>query len=310
MTIDPRVFDSAPRLPALPPGTTSLVRRRPRRRGYYRRKALAIYELQVREDIARQKAAGTPDREIARDLGVSVATVRKYFARSLERVVELARIEELNKRPGERYDDELPPDPHAKRRRGPEAPPHVRPGRGAPPPPEPPPPPPPSFSDGEVLPPPDEIQDRKDALALAKAAIPTDEIAERLRLPEATVSRYIREELTRLEKSELNSAELERRKMLAQIDEMIRAVYAPATGMHKDGHRVAPVLEAIDRMSKLLKQKADLLGLDQPPLVDLREMLAHVATESGYDMAELEDVARGVLSRYRIRLPGIGSQRA
>jgi uncharacterized protein YihD (DUF1040 family) len=63
-------------------------------------------------------------------------------------------------------------------------------------------------------------------------------------------------------------------------------------------------------MSKLLKQKADLLGLDQPPLVDLREMLAHIAMESGYDMAELEDVARGVLSRYRIRLPGIGSQRA
>jgi AcrR family transcriptional regulator len=273
----PALLDSTPRLPTLPPGTVRPeARARRRYTGYYARRARAIYELQVRDHIVRARSQNRTFKEIAQELGLSIPTVRAYFQKSLDRAVAMMPFDADT---AERYDEDLPPN----RRRFSSGPQTV---------------------EGDVLPPPDEQQDRREALQLAKACVPYDEIAARLGITEKRARIYVHESLTQIEKSELNGADLQRRLMIEQINEMIQALYAPATGNHPEKGKTAPILEAVDRMMKLLKQKADLMGLGQPELTDIRMQLQALATQHGYDIQELEDVARDVLPSHRIRLPG------
>lgn len=279
---------SADRLPALPSGSLAPEAPQPRRYyGYYKRRASAMYELQMREHCIRRRLEGATVQQIASELHQSVSTIRRYLRQALERAVSLVPFDPR----AERFDEDQPwhkPPPRNKRRG--------------------------SFSDptgdpdvleGDVLPPPDEIELRQEALQMAKAAKPYSIIADVLGISEKQARQFVHEELTKLEKSELNGADLQRRLMIEQLNEAIEAVYAPATGSHPEKGKVAPVLEAVDRLMKLLKQKAELMGLHQPQYMDIEMQLVALAEEAGYDIHELHDVARDVLQRHRIKIPGM-----
>jgi DNA-binding CsgD family transcriptional regulator len=290
-TLLPALLDSSNRLPALPPGSLSAQpRARKRYTGYYARKARAIYELQVREYVVQRRSEGASFQEIARELDLSVPTVRAYHRKSITRAVSMIPF---NPDTAERFDEDLPYRRDRQRQRQKRAQRSSQ-GRDADA----------TVHTGDVLDPPDEIPLRQEALRLAKACVPYDEISARLGVSEKEARRFVNEELTKLEANELNGADLQRRLMIEQINGMIAALYAPATGDHPEKGKIAPVLEAVDRMMKLLKQKADLIGLGQPQYEDIRIVLQALADEQQYDMLELEDIARAVLSKHRIKLPG------
>jgi DNA-binding CsgD family transcriptional regulator len=289
-TLLPELFDSSSRLPAMPSHSLSAAPKAPTARkrytGYYSRKSRAIYELQVREYVVQRRNEGATFREISHELDLSLPTVRAYCRRSITRAVSMIPF---NPETSERFDEDLPYRRDRQRQRQKRAQ-----ASG----------PNPDVHTGDVLDPPDEIPLRQEALRLAKACVPYDEISARLGIPEKDARRFVNEELTKLETNELNGADLQRRLMIEQINAMIAALYAPATGDHPEKGRIAPVFEAVDRMMKLLKQKADLIGLGQPQYEDIRIVLQALADEQQYDMLELEDIARAVLSKHRIKLPG------
>jgi DNA-binding CsgD family transcriptional regulator len=291
-TLLPDVFDSSSRLPAMPSHSLSAAPKpftaRKRYTGYYSRKSRAIYELQVREYVVQRRNEGATFREIARELDLSLPTVRAYYRKSITRAVSMIPF---NPETSERFDEDLPYRRDRQRQRPKRA---QRSSSD----------PNPNVHTGEVLDPPDEIPLRQEALRLAKACVPYDEISARLGISEKDARRFVNEELTKLEQNELNGADLQRRLMIEQINAMIAALYAPATGDHPEKGQIAPVFEAVDRMMKLLKQKADLIGLGQPQYEDIRVVLQALAEEQQYDMLELEDIARAVLSKHRIKLPG------
>lgn len=271
-----RLMDSTSRIPSLPSGSVSPEKSKKKRyNGYYKRRAEAIYELQTREHIVRRKNEGASFEEIAKELGQSRVTVWRYYRKTMDRVVDMVPYDPKS----ERFDEDLPWN---------------RPGSRWPHP-------------DDVLDPPDEVLLKKEALALAKAAKPIDVIANQLGISEKKAREYITGELSSLEKSELNEASLQRRLMIEQINEMIEGVYAPATGNHPTKGKVAPVLEAVDRLMKLLKQKAELMGLDRPQYTDIDMKLMALAEEAGYDIEELHEVARDVLLKHRIKIPGLRS---
>jgi DNA-binding CsgD family transcriptional regulator len=268
--------------------------------GYYRRQANAVYELQMREAIIRLTHAGKTDEEIARLLGQSTATIKKYRRRSMERAIThyvQHPDDDPTRRDPEQPDENDATDPRRRRvpPRGAGPGPH-RPGS--------------AKSPTEILPSPDTLALRRQCLDLRKAAMPFDEMAEHLGISEQEARQYTFEALKHLQDSELSTAELERRLMVEQLDQMIAAVHAPATGRHPTLGSVPPVLEAIDRMLRLMKQKADLLGLNQPPAVDILSRLRDMAEESKYDLLELQDIARDVLAKHRLHLPAYHEQSA
>lgn len=166
-------------------------------------------------------------------------------------------------------------------------------------------PPPGSYHSvaGTVLDPPDVLQLRRDCLHLRKAMRPFSEIAEILGVSEQEARQRTAEAISELETSERLNADLERRLMIEQIDQMIAAIHPMSTGKMLNNERTPIVLEAIDRTLKLMKQKADLLGLSAPPAVDIRIRLQALADEGGYDIVDLEDIAKDVLTAHKIRLP-------
>jgi DNA-binding CsgD family transcriptional regulator len=291
-TLLPDVFDSSSRLPALPSHSLSAPPKDPTARkrytGYYSRKSRAIYELQIREYVVQRRSEGASFQEIAHELDLSVPTVRAYYRKSITRAVSMIPF---NPDTAERFDEDLPYRRDRQRQRQKRA---QRSSQDTNP----------TVHTGDVLDPPDEIPLRQEALRLAKACVPYDEISARLGVSEKEARRFVNEELTKLEQNELNGADLQRRLMIEQINGMIAALYVPATGDHPEKGKIAPVFEAVDRMMKLLKQKADLIGLGQPQYEDIRIVLQALADEQQYDMLELEDIARAVLSKHRIKLPG------
>jgi predicted transcriptional regulator len=238
---------------------------------------------------SRRRNEGATFGEIARELDLSLPTVRAYYRKSITRAVSMIPF---NPETSERFDEDQPYRRDRQRQRQKRAQRAQASG------------PNPSVHTGDVLDPPDEIPLRQEALRLAKACVPYDEIGARLGISEKDARRFVNEELTKLEQNELNGADLQRRLMIEQINAMIAALYAPATGDHPEKGQIAPVFEAVDRMMKLLKQKADLIGLGQPQYEDIRVVLQALAEEQQYDMLELEDIARAVLSKHRIKLPG------
>jgi DNA-binding CsgD family transcriptional regulator/predicted transcriptional regulator len=289
-TLLPELFDSSSRLPAMPSHSLSAAPKplaaRKRYTGYYSRKSRAIYELQVREYVVQRRNEGATFGEISRELDLSLPTVRAYYRKSITRAVSMIPF---NPETSERFDEDQPYRRDRQRQRQKRA---QRSSSG------------PEVHTGDVLDPPDEIPLRQEALRLAKACVPYDEISARLGISEKEARQFVNEELTKLEQNELNGADLQRRLMIEQINAMIAALYAPATGDHPEKGQIAPVFEAVDRMMKLLKQKADLIGLGQPQYEDIRMVLQALAEEQQYDMLELEDIARAVLSKHRIKLPG------
>jgi DNA-binding CsgD family transcriptional regulator len=239
-----------------------------------------IYELQMREAVIRWTQEQIPDKEIAQRLGQTVPEIKRYredaLAQSAQRYRTWGRAG-------------LSTPPSRK--------PRALPAPGA------------SSSSssasmsGEVLDPQDVIEMRAHCLKMKKAAVPYEKMAEILGISREEAQKYSREAIAELQNSEQLNADLERRLMLEQIDQMIAAIHAPATGENLLGHRVTVVFDAIDKMLKLMKAKADLLGLSSPPAVDIRIKLQSIASESGYDIVDLEEIAREVLQAHKLKLP-------
>jgi len=265
-----------PRSSPDPPGESP----RPRRhnRGHAARAADAIYTLQMREHIIRRTAQGASDDEIASELGQTPQTIRRYKRTLLEE--------------GPRA---LPPPPEEEPRHRARIPPKG-PGPG--------PHRPRSPKRVEVLPGPDVLALRAACLSLRKAAQPFDVIGLRLGISTVEARRYTAEALREISDSETTNAELERRLMVEQIDDMIRAAYTMATrsAADPDGPGLPPNFDATDRIIKLLDRKSKLLGLDQVPAQDIKIKLQQLAVEGNYDLAELEDIAKQVLARHRFQI--------
>jgi predicted transcriptional regulator len=302
------------------------------------RQASAIYALQMREAVMRLVAAHVPLTEIARQLGQSVSTIRKYR----DQAMEIALAAQLD--PISTYDTraDLPPDPTRRLKRGPGPGSHVRaswkhPASGITPdqvadpaatpaalpprrpiaeaqqmtessqttedPASAPAPTPISRSraitvidPATVSDPLDVVQLREQCLNFRKAMLTFPEIATRLGISEADARAHTAYALRHLQDSLTTNADLERRLMVEQIDDMIRAIRPQTVG--EDA-----ILDSIDRMLKLMDRKAKLLGLDQAESVDIMIRLQKMAVEGNYDMLELMDLAKDTLSQHKIRLP-------
>lgn len=160
----------------------------------------------------------------------------------------------------------------------------------------------PSVS-GEILDPPDVIQLRADALKLRKAMLPFPEIAELLGVSVPHARQAVAEAIQEIQKSEQFNADMHRQLMIEQIDQMIAAIHAPATGQLINGRRIMVDLGAIDRMLKLMQRKAELMGLTTTPAEDIKVKLQRLADEAGYDIVDLEEIAKDVLAAHKTRLP-------
>lgn len=311
--------------------------------GYYSRQRWAIYQLQMREAIIRMTVEGKTDAEIAKALGQSQTTIRRYREKTRQQSILDAQNPDLKVW----LAPEMPKDP-AKRARFPRRAPPIPPRRRVedvnvgrldcfvspppppdeppdephlpdePPPPDEPPDEPPEDADPEQDPGtsvvvarqsarrPDEVLDpadirelRAQCLDMRKAMLTFPEIAKVLGISEKDARAHTAYALKALQDSETSHADLERRLMVEQIDDMIRAIRPHAVGDDdKD-----PVLDAVDRMIKLMDRKAKLLGLDQAESVDVMVKLQHIASEANYDLVELQEIARDVFARHRMPMP-------
>ena len=281
---------------------------------HHKRSGDAIYHMQVWRVVAQMWKEGYTDKQIAAYLQIPYQQIWRYKKAMMDKVLDLVKS-------GEPIQNDPEPDPYAPRtesarernwgagkrgsyrdrqqaqgRRGDRGH-HADPGRASGP----------GVSSqgsgavsGDVLPGPDERDLQRKIFALRKQAVPMDEIADILGLREEDAYRILNTELQRLEKLSIRDVDSQRLLMVAQLDEMIRAVHAPATGQHPEKGQTAPVLEAMDRLMKLLAQKAKLLGLDAPQKVDIEVSIRKLADEGGYDIEELYEIAQDVLSRYDI----------
>lgn len=152
---------------------------------------------------------------------------------------------------------------------------------------------------GEVLEPPEEREFIHRAFALRKRQLPFDEIADLTGRTEVECREAVKKRLRELEGDELAETALARRMMLEQIDAMIAAITVPATGRDIDGQPAPVIMEAIDRMVRLLDQKAKLLGLNAPQKIDLSHRIEILAEQSGYDVNELRTITAEVLQAYQ-----------
>ncbi len=294
---------------------------RRRRKDQAKRQAGYIYELQMREAVMRLRREGKSFEEIGEILHQTPGSIKRYYRWAMDLLVDRwtkgqlqdfsifgkplmdrpprrkSHVRILRLEAGGAGPRALPPPASHQDYPPPPGPPPR--GSSAPPPP----PPPPHAASGEVLDPPELVQLRKDCLTLRKAARPYDEIAELLGITEREAKRITAEALSEIQRSEYSNADMERRLMLEQLDQMIAGIHAPATGRKMNGQPTMIDLGAIDRMLKLLKQKADLMGLSQPPAEDLRIRLQQLADDGQYDIVDLEEIARDVLAAHRSKLP-------
>lgn len=236
------------------------MRRRRKRVGYRRRQANAIYELQMREAILRLGHAGYTDEQLSAHLGQSIPTIKKYRKQAMERVP--GRSSPTHGQEHLPYRDGMPVILDPKR---------MAPSR-------------------------ERMWLRAECLRLRKQVRDWPEIAETLKITESEARRYFTEAIREIQASETTHAELERRLMVEQLDDMLRPLLPQAT------HPDKPVYEATDRALKLLERKAKLLGLDQVPTLDIMAQLQDLAQEGSYDIRELEDIARDVLARRRFKV--------
>lgn len=249
---------------------------------YFRRHADEIYELQMREAVVRLTRDGVPDPEIGAQLGATPHEVRGWRRRAINRSINRAR--------GRRGKAQSMLGLPSGKLSG--FPPGYGPGPRA------------SVDPDEIIDSPEAEQLRERCLFLRKSMMPYAKMAQILAITEKEARTYTYEAIEQLEKSERMNADLERRLMIEQIDQMIAAIHAPSTGLDiETGSYRSVDYRAIDRMLKLFEKKADLLGLTTPPAIDIRLKLQSLAAEGGYDIVDLEEVAREVLQNHKIRLP-------
>lgn len=225
--------------------------------------AQALYHAEVRAYVAKRAREGAHPRTVATELGVSRKLVETSMEHSLQRVADYER-----QRRGERFPDDPP--------------------LGG------------TFGTvtGEVLDPPEVRAFILQAFALRKRQLPYDEIADITGHTEQECRDAVNKRLRELEFDELSETSTARRMMLEQLDAMIAAITVPATGRDIDGNPAPVLLDAIDRMCRLLDQKAKLLGLNAPQRVDLTHRIEVMAEQSGYDVKELKQIAAEVLQAY------------
>jgi len=233
-----------------------MPRKHRKRIGYRRRQVDAIYALQMREAILRLGHAGYTDEQLAQHLGQSISTIQKYRRQAMDLPLGQGPAPDLP------YRDGMP-----------------------------------VILTPQRLAPTREIMAlRSSCLQLRKQMLDWPDIASRLKITEHEARRYFTEAIREIQASETTHAELERRLMVEQLDDMLRPLLPQAT------HPDKPVYEATDRALKLLERKAKLLGLDQVPTLDIMAQLQDLAQEGSYDIRELEDIARDVLARRRFKV--------
>lgn len=123
----------------------------------------------------------------------------------------------------------------------------------------------------------------------AEGFTPAD-ISRELGIPEHVASRYVLEELTRLEATAITSADLLRRMQVVRLESYLRAL-APRLR--------AGDARAIEVALKLDERFARLYGLDAPAKVNLEVRLRDLARTHGLDEDELIQEAFLVLSETR-----------
>lgn len=260
------------------------MRERTRRRRL-RQETRELRDAEGRALVARAAAdtRSVNPTALARATGLPRARVAAYLDQSLERLRTLGpRFHGSPRDP-----EDLPRRPH---RRGPGPGPHVMdPER------------PLVVYDGEVLDPPDEAAFKKLAFDLRKRALPFSQIAEVTGRSENECRMAVKAVLRSLEGDELEDTALAKRMMLEQLDSMIAAITVPATGRDINGNPHEVAYEAIDRMVKLLGEKAKLLGLHAPQRTDINHRIEVLAQETGYDIEELREIAQDVLRAYSAR---------
>ena len=245
----------------------------PGRKGQRRRikTAKELEEAELRTYIARRLSDGAAVAVIAKEL--------KTTKREVERRWEDALVQEAKARMTEKQIEE------ARARLG------IPPGGSLVP------------VSGVVIGPDDEEEEafERRAFELRKRALPFDVIAKQLGRSEGACRRAVSRRLVSLSQDEVTDTNLARQMMLEQLDGMIAAIILPASGIDKDGNPAPVILEAIDRMIRLLDQKAKLLGLNAAQKVDVTHRLEAWAVESGYDFEELRDIADQVYREYSAR---------
>lgn len=237
-----------------------------------------MYEAEMRSYIAAEVSRGLSFKEIASILQVQPRTVRAYLTRSVQRVNELEAAGENVSQAMPRSPTDLAVLPH-RVSRGTGAGPHVRGSPKAP-----------QFSAPGL------IDLKRKVWELRKRQLPFDEIAELAGITEQEARNIVKERLANLETIELQSAESARGLMVAQIDDMIRAVTPHAVGTNLLGELSPVDYKAVAQMLNLLNAKADLLGLKAATKVDMTIALRQFAEENQYDYQEVEEVAAEVLS--------------
>ena len=145
-------------------------------------------------------------------------------------------------------------------------------------------------------PPADPIWLQKEVLNLRKRALPYDLIADHLGISEDEAKRLGKKAISALKQDDVAELDLARRLQIEQLEAMIAAIYAQATGSTIYGDRLPVQLEAIDRMVKLLDAKAKLLGLNAPQRIDIDARLVVMAEHLGADVEELREIANDVLA--------------
>ena len=245
-----------------------------RRQGWRYRKHEAgeLYHAEMREFIAAKAAEGLSIRSIAATLEVSPKTVREYLDRSVQ------RINQMGTAPKVAAAANLGAIPR-RVKRGNGAGPHVRGSTKS------------SSAISPVL-----IDLHQKVWELRKRMLPFDEIAILAGITEQQARNIVKQRLSELDTRELQSVEQARALMVAQIDDMIRAVVPDAIGKDLQGNPARVDYKAVDKMLNLMDAKAKLMGLNSATHIDLTIRLKQFAEEHQYDYREVEDVAAEVLA--------------
>lgn len=106
---------------------------------------------------------------------------------------------------------------------------------------------------------------RVKALELRKAGLSYRAIAAALDVSEPTAHKDVHTVLARLAKQADGKGEEYRQLELERLDALIASVWSQARGNKKEG--IPPDLAAMDRLMRLMQQRARLMGLDAPVTV-------------------------------------------
>src|SRR6266498_3977057 len=104
-------------LPVLPVGTLSVISKPPRKtrprhvKGISARRAKEAYNLLTSEHIARRKVEGASFEEIARELGLSRATIQQKYRDAHKRRIMMLPYEEAERERAEEHERLRPPPP-------------------------------------------------------------------------------------------------------------------------------------------------------------------------------------------------------